>query len=236
MGISVTPSKVCIHFFELITANVQNWDTQLNEKISPMNTVGSIWIGKRKKKTILHGVIYFPFCFVFPFFFSYREIDVKGVSSFSKCKMYDVNWTSIQSWDYENWNSTRHHEKLNVLGKYWQMTKLNKRNNWKKKKTNNKRHKNKIESQDITFALSSHCTLHCNDTKQTMCTVHIGSTSNQFIRIAFCTEKNQIQHFLENAKSTLARITFKFTPMRLILYYKVWQKFIENVWTHRHIH
>ncbi|XP_031637594.1 carcinine transporter [Contarinia nasturtii] len=29
--------------------------------------------------------------------------------------MYDVNWTTIQSWDYENWNSTRHHEKLNVL-------------------------------------------------------------------------------------------------------------------------
>ncbi|XP_055297249.1 carcinine transporter isoform X2 [Sitodiplosis mosellana] len=44
-----------------------------------------------------------------------RETDVKGLTTFSKCQMYDVNWTTIQSWDYENWNSTRHHEKLNVL-------------------------------------------------------------------------------------------------------------------------
>lgn len=66
---------------------------------------------------------------VIGFFFTliYRETDVKGQTSLSKCKMYDVNWTTIQSWDYENWNSTRYHEKLRVLGKHWQVTKLNKR-------------------------------------------------------------------------------------------------------------
>lgn len=57
----------------------------------------------------------------------HRETDLKGQTTFSKCQMYDVNWTTIQSWDYENWNSTGHHEKLNASGKYWQVTKLNKR-------------------------------------------------------------------------------------------------------------
>lgn len=112
------------------------------------------WESKRrknkKKNRILHGVIYFRFCFVFRL---YRETDVKGVSTFSKCNMYDVNWTTIQSWDLdENWNSTRHHEKLNVLGKYWQVTKLNKRTiETEKRHTKNNNKKN--ESQEITFAL-----------------------------------------------------------------------------------
>lgn len=33
--------------------------------------------------------------------------------------MYDVNLTTIQSWDYADWNSTKNNEKRTVLGKYW---------------------------------------------------------------------------------------------------------------------
>lgn len=51
-------------------------------------------------------------------FFFYREVDVKGISAYSKCKMYNVNLTTIQSWDYENWNATERKEKLGVVGKY----------------------------------------------------------------------------------------------------------------------
>lgn len=50
-----------------------------------------------------------------------RETDDNGIkkNSLSKCKMYNVNWTTIQTWDYENWNSTKNHEKLDILGKYF---------------------------------------------------------------------------------------------------------------------
>lgn len=49
--------------------------------------------------------------------FIYRESNTSGENApFSKCKMYDVNLTTIQSWDYANWNSTKHHEKHEVLG------------------------------------------------------------------------------------------------------------------------
>lgn len=46
-------------------------------------------------------------------------MDGQGQNAFSKCKAYDVNWTTIQQWDYETWNSTKRQEKLNVSGKYW---------------------------------------------------------------------------------------------------------------------
>lgn len=104
--------------------------------------------------------------FIFRFFacvcvcgFIYRETDVKGQTSFSKCQMYDVNWTTIQSGDYEDWNLTRHHEKLNVLGKYWQVTKqMNNKNKKKIKQTKKKKKlKKATELQKITFALSAHC-------------------------------------------------------------------------------
>lgn len=68
--------------------------------------------------------IYWACRYFLSFIFLYeihRELDVKGISTFSKCKMYNVNWTTIQSWDYENWNSTKYHEKLDVIGKYWQV-------------------------------------------------------------------------------------------------------------------
>lgn len=87
-----------------------------------------------------------------------RETDVKGINAFSKCKMYDVNWTTIQSWDYENWNSTKHHEKLNTIGKYWQVTKLNKWQQKQQQKNGEKKkeceEEKKYEYPEITFALS----------------------------------------------------------------------------------
>lgn len=71
--------------------------------------------------------------------------------------MYDVNWTTIQSWDNENWNLTKHHEKLNVSGKYYQERKLNKRENYEAKQT-----QKKPKSQEITFTLSATVTTPVN--------------------------------------------------------------------------
>lgn len=136
--------------------------------MNSFNTTGTK--NKRMTKKNRHFVrLLFIFHFRCVFIFSSiscRETDAQGLSAFSKCQMYDVNWTTIQSWDYENWNSTRHQEKLNVLGKYWQVTKLNKR------RTKNPEENNDFDSnmngsvpEKITFALSSRCTLHCNDTE-----------------------------------------------------------------------
>lgn len=97
-----------------------------------------------------------------------RETDIKGVSTYSKCKMYDVNWTTIQSWDYENWNSTRHNEKLNVLGKYWQVTKLNKR----KKKIQRERKQQRIPGNHVRFYQPSYIAL------QRICRLQLQAASN----------------------------------------------------------
>lgn len=56
-----------------------------------------------------------------------RESGPGGVSAFSKCKMYDVNLTTIQSWDYADWNTTKHHERHKALGKYWPKRRENQR-------------------------------------------------------------------------------------------------------------
>lgn len=47
-----------------------------------------------------------------------REIDIRGDSSYSKCKMYsNINWTSIQSKDYRSPNVTAN-QHPNTIGKY----------------------------------------------------------------------------------------------------------------------
>lgn len=64
----------------------------------------------------------FVYMFFIIFFYTicfYRESGTGDVQPLSKCKMYDVNLTTIQSWDYADWNSTKHHENQTVLGKYW---------------------------------------------------------------------------------------------------------------------
>lgn len=68
-----------------------------------------------------------------------RELDAGGQNAFSKCKMYDVNLTTIQSWDYAEWNSTKHHEKHMVLGKYWIFVRRNQTKQLFKSKNERKR-------------------------------------------------------------------------------------------------
>lgn len=161
--------QIPIHFLNQ-TNHSRNWDT-LQAENTPMNAFNTTGTTNKLEKKTLLFIFHFGFVFIFSFI-SCRETDVKGLTAFSKCQMYDVNWTTIQSWDYENWNSTRHQEKRNVLGKYWQVTKLNKRKRKKKKRKAEKENNdfnnntNRFKLEKITFTLlSSHCTLHWNNTE-----------------------------------------------------------------------
>lgn len=133
-AICITVDKFqSIFSIELITARIET----LSDWIYP-KWIHLIRLGRRTSNGENNVILFWCYLFlilVFAFissFISCRETDVTGLTAFSKCQMYDVDWTTIQSWDYENWNSTRHQEKLNVLGKYCQVTKLNKRKRNKK--------------------------------------------------------------------------------------------------------
>lgn len=88
--------------------------------------------------------------FYFVLTFIFRENNTSPVDGkFSKCQMYDVNLTMIQSqpWDFADWNSTKYHEKHKLLGKYWQKVTQNQRKQWEKatiSKRNQKNERNKV--------------------------------------------------------------------------------------------
>lgn len=68
----------------------------------------------------IHFITWILFLLLFCYFSGLRrEKDNRGYDSFSKCKMYDVNWTTIQSWDYESGHDLKQlHNNLDVIGKY----------------------------------------------------------------------------------------------------------------------